>query len=217
MKKFNFIDLIIIIGVLIALSVGFSTMKHFRQTADKQIEATSPIVFQVFLRGVTLTASDFPIKINDKTFISIRNVPYTELDVIEVNSQTRKTYAPNAKLLLVNDPAQPSVYDAVPSGHSATVGGLAMMCALREGFGSPIFAIAFVLATIVCHDAMNVRYESGKQAEILNDLVEWFNDTMKVGFTEKKLKEFLGHTPLQVLVGVLLGVANALLLHFFVF
>ena len=113
MKKFNFIDLIIIIGVLIALSVGFSTMKHFRQTADKQIEATSPIVFQVFLRGVTLTASDFPIKINDKTFISIRNVPYTELDVIEVNSQTRKTYAPNAKLLLVNDPAQPSVYDAV--------------------------------------------------------------------------------------------------------
>lgn len=105
----------------------------------------------------------------------------------------------------------------MPSGHSATVGGLAMMCALREGFGSPIFAIAFVLATIVCHDAMNVRYESGKQAEILNDLVEWFNDTMKVGFTEKKLKEFLGHTPLQVLVGVLLGVANALLLHFFVF
>ncbi len=113
MKKFNFIDLIIIIGVLIALLVGFSTMKHFRQTADKQIEATSPIIFQVFLRGVTLTASDFPIKALDKTFISIRNVPYTELDVIEVSSQTRKTYAPNTKLILVNDPAQPSVYDAV--------------------------------------------------------------------------------------------------------
>ena len=113
MKKFNFIDLIIIIGVIIALLVGFSTMKHFRQTADKQIEATSPIVFQVFLRGVTLTASDFPIKALDKTFISIRNVPYTELDVIDVSSQTRKTYAPNTKLLLVNDPAQPSVYDAI--------------------------------------------------------------------------------------------------------
>ena len=105
----------------------------------------------------------------------------------------------------------------MPSGHSATVGGLTMMCALKCGFASAEFAIAFVLATIVCHDAMNVRYESGKQAEILNDLVEWFNDTMKVGFTEKKLKEFLGHTPLQVLVGVLLGVANALVLHFFVF
>jgi acid phosphatase family membrane protein YuiD len=47
--------------------------------------------------------------------------------------------------------------------------------------------------------------------------VEWFNDTMKVGFTEKKLKEFLGHTPLQVVVGVLLGMANALVLYFFVF
>jgi acid phosphatase family membrane protein YuiD len=105
----------------------------------------------------------------------------------------------------------------MPSGHSATVGGLAMMCALMQGFDSPIFAVAFVLATIVCHDAMNVRYESGKQAELLNDLVEWFNDTMKVGFTEKKLKEFLGHTPLQVVVGVLLGMANALVLYFFVF
>ena len=105
----------------------------------------------------------------------------------------------------------------MPSGHSATVGGLAMMCALRCGFDSPQFAIAFVLATIVCHDAMNVRLESGKHAELLNDLVEWFNETMKVGFTEKKLKEFLGHTKLQVYVGVLLGVLNALLLHFFVF
>lgn len=105
----------------------------------------------------------------------------------------------------------------MPSGHSATVGGLAMMCALRCGFGSVQFAIAFVLATIVCHDAMNVRLESGKHAELLNDIVEWFNDTMKVGLTEKKLKEFLGHTKLQVYVGVLLGVANALIMHFFVF
>ena len=105
----------------------------------------------------------------------------------------------------------------MPSGHSATVGGLAMMCALRCGFDSPQFAISFVLATIVCHDAMNVRLESGKHAEILNDIVEWFNETMKVGLTETKLKEFLGHTKLQVYVGVLLGVLNALILHFFVF
>ncbi len=105
----------------------------------------------------------------------------------------------------------------MPSGHSATVAALAMMCLLREGPGSPIFAVAFILATVVCHDAMNVRYEAGKQAALLNDFVEWFNDTMKVGFTEKKLKEFLGHTPLQVVVGILLGIANALVLHFCVF
>ena len=105
----------------------------------------------------------------------------------------------------------------MPSGHSATVASVAMMCGLRFGLGSVEFAIAAILATIVCHDAMNVRYESGKQAELLNDLVEWFNDTMKVSFTEKKLKEFLGHTPLQVLVGILLGAINATVLHFFVF
>lgn len=105
----------------------------------------------------------------------------------------------------------------MPSGHSATVGALAMMCGLRCGFGSPEFAITFILATVVCHDAMNVRLESGKHAEILNDLVEWFNDTMKVGFTEEKLKEFLGHTKLQVYVGVLLGALNALLFHFVIF
>jgi acid phosphatase family membrane protein YuiD len=105
----------------------------------------------------------------------------------------------------------------MPSGHSATVASVALMCALRCGTGSVEFAIAAILATVVCHDAMNVRYESGKQAELLNDLVEWFNETMKVGLTETKLKEFLGHTPLQVIVGVLLGCINALVLHFFVF
>jgi len=105
----------------------------------------------------------------------------------------------------------------MPSGHSATVGALAMMCALICGFDSPQFAIAFVLATIVCHDAMNVRLESGKHAEILNDIVAWFNETMKAGFTEEKLKEFLGHTKLQVYVGVLLGVLNAIALYFLFF
>jgi acid phosphatase family membrane protein YuiD len=52
---------------------------------------------------------------------------------------------------------------------------------------------------------------------MLNDLVEWFNDTMKAGFTEEKLKEFLGHTKLQVYVGVTLGVVNAIALHFIFF
>ena len=69
--KFNIVDIIIIIGVVIALLVGIFTMKHFRQTADKQIEATSPISFQVFLRGVTVTGKDFPVKAGEKTFITI--------------------------------------------------------------------------------------------------------------------------------------------------
>lgn len=113
MKKFSFVDLIIISGVIIALLVGFCTAKHFRQTADKQIEAVSPITFQVFLRGVTITGDAFPIDINSKTFITIRNVPYTELKVIDVKSESRKTFAPSTKNVLVPDPAQPSIYDAV--------------------------------------------------------------------------------------------------------
>ena len=113
----------------------------------------------------------------------------------------------------------------MPSGHSATVGGLTMMCALRCGFDSPMFAIAFVLATIVCHDAMNVRLESGKHAAMLNDIMDWFKEVMKnnsgenkgAWFTEEKFKEFLGHTKLQVYIGVTLGALNAIVLNYLIF
>jgi len=116
MKKISFVDIIIVLGVIIALLVAICTAKHFRQTADKQIEATSPITFQVFLRGVTITGEDFPIKPEEKTFITIRNVPYTELEVINVVSKPRSTFSPTSKakdLVLVADPAQPSIFDAV--------------------------------------------------------------------------------------------------------
>ena len=113
MKKFSLVDLVIIGGVIIALLVGIYTAKHFRQTADKQIEATSPITFQVFLRGVTVTGENFPVKKDDKTFITIRNVPYTELTVVDVTSQPRKTLSPAERYILVNDPSQPAIFDAV--------------------------------------------------------------------------------------------------------
>ena len=117
MKKINIVDIIIVLGVIIALAVGIFTSKHYRQTADKQIEATSAITFQVFLRGVTVTGEEFPIKSNDKTFITIRNVPYTELNVVKVDSDSRKIVLPSLKnkeqYILIKDPAQPSIYDAV--------------------------------------------------------------------------------------------------------
>ena len=97
MKKIGLVDIIIILGVIIALFVAICTAKHFRQTADKQIEAVSPITFQVFLRGVTITGEEFPIKPEEKTFITIRNVPYTELEVVNVLSQPRRTFSPNSK------------------------------------------------------------------------------------------------------------------------
>ena len=93
-KKFKTVDIIIVAGVILALIVGFLTYKNFRQTASKQIEATSKITFQVFVRGVTLTGNENPMRANDKTFISIRNVPYSDLDVIGVKFEPKKIVLP---------------------------------------------------------------------------------------------------------------------------
>ena len=117
--KLNIVDIIIIIGVVASLFVGLYTMKHFRQTADKQIEAVSPISFQIFLRGVTVTGEEFPVKAGSKTFITIRNVPYTELNVNGVVCAPRQTTVPSSRsdkqYVLIKDPAQPAVFDAVVS------------------------------------------------------------------------------------------------------
>ena len=69
------------------------------------------------------------------------------------------------------------------------------------------------MAIIVCHDATGVRWETGKQAQLLNELVEAFNDLSKDALPEVKLKEFVGHTPVQVLAGILIGVANAFVMY----
>lgn len=114
--KFNLVDFIIIVGVIVAFFVGICTMKQFRQTADKQIEATSPITFQVFLRGVTVTGDEFPIKAGGKSFITIRNVPYTELNVTEVTSNPRQTAIvskSSEQHVTIKDPAQPALFDAI--------------------------------------------------------------------------------------------------------
>ncbi len=113
-KKIKSVDLIIIAGVIIALCVGFFTYKNFRQTADKQIEATSKISFQVFIRGVTITGGDIPLKTDEKTFISIRNVPYTDLDILNVRAERKKVVLPTVsskKYLVVEDVSQANMYD----------------------------------------------------------------------------------------------------------
>ena len=106
----------------------------------------------------------------------------------------------------------------MPSGHSATVSSLATAAALVYGLGSFEFAIALVFAIVVCKDAMGVRLETGKQAAIINDIVEAFNVlTSEEKLSDAKLKEFVGHTPLQVIAGILLGIVNAVLLYSCVF
>ena len=96
----------------------------------------------------------------------------------------------------------------MPSAHSALVGALATEIGQAVGFDSPEFAIAALFAVIVMYDAAGVRQAAGKQARILNQIIdEFFQDNE---FNEERLKELLGHTPFQVLVGLALGVTISL-------
>ncbi len=105
----------------------------------------------------------------------------------------------------------------MPSGHSATVSSLATISALTFGFGSFEFAVTAVLAVIVCHDAMGVRREAGKHAKLLNLLVDSYEKFSKNELPEVVLKEFVGHTPLQVTTGIILGILCAFGMHFIIF
>lgn len=98
----------------------------------------------------------------------------------------------------------------MPSAHSALVGALATGIGLTKGWSSPEFAIASLFAVIVMYDAAGVRQAAGKQARILNQIVdEFFQDGKQ--FDEERLKELLGHTPFQVLVGLALGISISVL------
>lgn len=98
----------------------------------------------------------------------------------------------------------------MPSSHSATVCALATAILIQEGPDSLFFAIALILAIIVMHDAMGVRRETGIQARILNEMMQLFEDMGSDMPAQEKLKEFVGHTPLQVLIGAILGILIAL-------
>lgn len=97
----------------------------------------------------------------------------------------------------------------MPSSHSATVCALSTATALQYGAASFEFAIAAIFSMVVMYDAIGVRQESGKQAVVLNDMIELFSHMGKDLAIETQLKEFIGHTPLQVLIGGLLGIATA--------
>ena len=96
----------------------------------------------------------------------------------------------------------------MPSAHSATVCAMVIATARSEGFSSAIFAVAAVVAIITMHDAMGVRRETGEQAKVLNKMLEqWIDVTEKNApfLQNMHLKEMVGHTPLQVLAGFVVG------------
>ena len=101
----------------------------------------------------------------------------------------------------------------MPSSHAAAVVALASAAGLSQGFGSAAFACAGVLSVIVMIDASGVRYETGKQAKILNRITkELFSG--KAEEINTGLKELVGHTPLQVVMGAITGVIVAIVLAF---
>ena len=102
----------------------------------------------------------------------------------------------------------------MPSSHSATVTSLATAVARTDGLHSTGFAIAFMFAFIVMYDALGVRRAAGEQARILNQMVNNLSEQKPV-YIKKKLKELIGHTPLEVVVGALLGILIGLVAPYF--
>lgn len=100
----------------------------------------------------------------------------------------------------------------MPSSHSAFTSALAAGVGLTEGFDSVSFALAFVLAFVVMYDAAGVRRSAGEHARILNRLTEHLRLTEN-GKEFDRLKTLLGHTPLEVICGAVLGIAIALIRH----
>ena len=101
----------------------------------------------------------------------------------------------------------------MPSSHSATVCALATATGIRYGGGSFEFAIAIMFAIIVMYDAMGVRRETGIQAKVINEMMEMLTNMGSKVSVEDKLKEFVGHTPLQVLIGAVLGIIIAVIVN----
>ena len=104
----------------------------------------------------------------------------------------------------------------MPSAHSATVSSLCVFSLLHFGPDTFQFAVTLFLAIIVCHDAMGVRLETGKQAVLLNEMKKLYETLSSQELPEVKLKEFVGHTPIQVIAGILTGIAVACCMHFLI-
>jgi acid phosphatase family membrane protein YuiD len=102
----------------------------------------------------------------------------------------------------------------MPSSHSSTVSALATSVGIVYGTVTPLFAVSIVFAIIVLHDAAGIRRAAGKQAGVLNRLGTSLSKLIDERFSEEKLKELLGHTPVEVLIGTIVGIAVAFIFKF---
>lgn len=135
------------------------------------------------------------MNIRDYKFLIIPIIAWATVQVFKFLADAVKNKKLNFKRLVETG--------GMPSSHSATVTSLMTAVGISEGLSSPIFAVVFVFSIIVMYDAAGVRRAAGKQASILNQLI---NSNQVHVDTNVKLKELLGHTPVQVIVGGVYGV-----------
>ncbi|HOU43970.1 MAG TPA: divergent PAP2 family protein [Anaerolineaceae bacterium] len=98
----------------------------------------------------------------------------------------------------------------MPSSHSSLITATTLACGLYEGFDSPVFALAFAVSMVILYDAAGVRRQAGIHAQRINALIEEFFSGHPI--SQERLKEVLGHTPREVLAGMGLGIAIAVVL-----
>ena len=142
----------------------------------------------------------FDIIFNDVLIVALAAWFVAQLAKIVVNAIVNKRFDLER---LVGD-------GGMPSGHSATVTAAALMVGIKAGFASPVFGLALVFAIVVMHDATGVRREAGKHATSIKMIVDSLNEFLLEDDDEirtEKLKELVGHTPIQVFIGALVGLA----------
>ncbi len=103
----------------------------------------------------------------------------------------------------------------MPSCHSAVVTSTALSIGMTEGFNTSIFGLALVFAIVVMHDASGVRLETGKQALVIKNISQIIEELSNTHIDDEKLKEFVGHTHLQVFMGALTGIVVTLIYFLF--
>lgn len=144
----------------------------------------------------------------------LTNVPFVAALIALLMSQTIKViyYYFTEKKLNLRHFIEAS---GLPSSHSAMVAALTITVGFINGFASSFFAICFVVSIIVMYDAMGVRLAAGKQAFAINKIIEEIYED-KISEKER-LKELIGHTPVEVFVGGILGLLIGLFVYFLIF
>jgi acid phosphatase family membrane protein YuiD len=137
------------------------------------------------------------------------------LDVVTVSWFIAQFYKVIASLVIEKKVNLKRMFETggMPSSHSSTVSALATAVGIIYGLSSALFAVSAIFAIIVMHDASGIRRAAGEQAGILNRLSESLNSLFENKFQQENLRELLGHTRIEVIVGAILGIAVALLMR----